>query len=242
MLKGYIDEVFVSIQGEGLFIGIPMLFIRFGGCAAACEHCDTPRARTQLSQFTVHGTRAEVIPNPVKVADLANVIQPLLRPVPFIAITGGEPLEQPGFLSLLLTQLSSAGKKVLLESRAYHYRELADVLPRVDVVAASIKMPSFSGNPCPVEETKAFLRVASQKSCYVKVVVGKDTPEAEVAEAARIVASVDPNLAFVIQPRSEELAELNASGARLAAMAVKINSILPDVRLIPQTHRILGLR
>ncbi len=65
------------------------MFLRFGGCAAACEHCDTPRARTQLSQFTLHGTRAEVIPNPIKVADLAALLQPLLKAVRFIGITGG---------------------------------------------------------------------------------------------------------------------------------------------------------
>ncbi len=189
MLKGYIDEVFVSIQGEGPLVGTPMLFIRFGGCEAACEHCDTPRARAQMSQFTVHSKPPEDFVNPVKVADLATKVAPILKNLPVLAITGGEPLEQTGFLSLLLTRLSETGKRVLLESRGYHHHELTEVLPRVDIVAVDIKLPSFSGQPLPVEETKAFLEKATQKTCYVKVVVGPDTADEEVFEAGRLVAA-----------------------------------------------------
>ncbi len=242
MLKGYIDEIFVSVQGEGPLVGIPMLFIRFGGCQAACEHCDTPRARTQMSQFLIHGPDAKAVPNPVKVADLAAYATPLLRGVPFLAITGGEPLEQPGFLSLLLTRLSETGKRVLLETRGYHHRELAEVIPRVDVVAVDVKLPSFSGRPLPVFETKTFLRTANQKICYVKAVVGPDTGEGEVMDAARLVASVSDRIPFVIQPRFDERPPPPGEAERLLVLTVQLTSILPDVRLIPQVHRVLGLR
>ncbi len=242
MLKGYIDEVFVSIQGEGPLVGMPMLFLRFGGCDAGCEHCDAPRSRTQMSQFTVHGVRTEVFPNPVKVADLAAVTAPLLKNVPFLAVTGGEPLEQPGFLMLLLTTLSATGRKVLLESRGFHYRELSDVMPRVDVVAADIKLPSFSGRPTDDKETKAFLRVAMQKYCYAKVVVGPDAPETEVAAAAHLVADVSPGIPFIIQPRNDNGPTPPEEARRLAAMTVRFSAFLSDVRFIPQIHRLLGLR
>jgi len=243
MLKGYIDEVFVSIQGEGVLVGTPMLFIRFGGCEAGCEHCDTPRARTQMSQFTVHGVRNDVMANPVKVADLASVAMPLLRTVPYLAVTGGEPLEQPGFLSLLLTQLSTSGKKVLLESRSYHVQELKDIIPRVDIIAADIKLQSFTGGPSiSPDRTAEFLRAAAQKYCYVKVVVGPDTAEAEVFDAARLVASVRPEIPFIIQPRSDNGPIAPDEARRLAALAVRLTSVLADVRFVPQVHRLLGLR
>jgi organic radical activating enzyme len=242
MLKGYIDEVFISVQGEGPLVGTPMLFIRFGGCQAACERCDTPRARTQMSQFPIHGPTAKVVANPVKVADLTAHAMPLLRGLPFLAITGGEPLEQPGFLSLLLTRLSETGKHVLLETRGYHHRELAEVLPRIDVVAVDVKLPSFSERRLPVNATKTFLTIAMQKTCYVKVVVGPDTGEGEVMEAARLVADVGGHIPFVVQPRHDEKPPPPGEAERLLVLITQLTTILPDVRLIPQVHRVLRLR
>ena len=218
-----------------------MLFIRFGGCEAACEHCDTPRARSQMSQFTIHDPTPQVVPNPVKVADLATLTQPLLRELPFLVVTGGESLEQPGFLSLLLTRLSETGKRVLLETRGYHYRELAEVLPRVDVVAVDIKLPSFSGRPMPVAETEKFLSAAKQKSCYVKVVVGPDTDESEIGAAARLVAAAGENIPFIIQPRHDESPPPPGEIARLLAITIRLSRVLADVRLIPQVQRYMEL-
>jgi 7-carboxy-7-deazaguanine synthase len=244
MLKGYIDEVFVSVQGEGPMVGTPMLFIRLGGCQAGCERCDTPRARTQMSQFTFHGATAEAIPNPVSVAELVVKTTPILKRLPFLAVTGGEPLEQPGFISLLLTRLSDTGKRVLLESRGFHYQELGEILHRVDVVAVDIKLPSFSGKPIPVEETRAFLHLATQKTCYVKVVVGPDTLEDEVVQAARLVAQLGGHIPFVVQPRydANQPPPPPTEAKRLLGITVRLYSILPDVRLIPQTQRYLGIK
>jgi len=36
-----INEIFESIQGEGEYTGVPMLFIRCSGCTRSCEFCDT---------------------------------------------------------------------------------------------------------------------------------------------------------------------------------------------------------
>ena len=242
MLRGYVDEVFVSIQGEGPLVGTPMLFVRLGGCAAACEHCDTPRARTQLSQFTVHGAIPEVLPNPIKVAALTARTLPLLKPLPFLALTGGEPLEQPGFLSLLLTRLSEAGSRVLLETNGNYPRELAEVLPRTDVVAVDIKLPSFSGRPLNVDLTRQFLSVAASKSCYVKVVVGTDTGDEEIMTAARLVATVDANIPFILQPRWDGGPPPLEYTGRLLDQAVRIFPLLNDVRVVPQLQRVLGVR
>lgn len=39
--KTKIREIFTSIQGEGLYIGVKQLFIRFCGCNLKCDYCDT---------------------------------------------------------------------------------------------------------------------------------------------------------------------------------------------------------
>ena len=42
-------EMFYSIQGEGINMGMPMLFIRFAGCNLGCEYCDTPWRNTHTT-------------------------------------------------------------------------------------------------------------------------------------------------------------------------------------------------
>lgn len=38
----FIREVFYSVQGEGLEIGKPTIFVRFSGCPNRCSYCDEP--------------------------------------------------------------------------------------------------------------------------------------------------------------------------------------------------------
>ena len=35
-------DIFLSRQGEGVCVGDPQIFIRFGGCNVVCDYCDTP--------------------------------------------------------------------------------------------------------------------------------------------------------------------------------------------------------
>ena len=39
--KAKIKEIFSSIQGEGLLVGVEQIFIRFCKCNLACKYCDT---------------------------------------------------------------------------------------------------------------------------------------------------------------------------------------------------------
>jgi len=47
-----ISEIFYSIQGEGSFIGMPAVFIRFCGCNLRCPFCDTKYALNCFNPMT----------------------------------------------------------------------------------------------------------------------------------------------------------------------------------------------
>src|SRR5208282_2838076 len=46
MKDARINEIFASIQGEGLWIGQRHIFVRFQGCDIHCRYCDTPAANS----------------------------------------------------------------------------------------------------------------------------------------------------------------------------------------------------
>ena len=99
-----VNEIFFSIQGEGLFAGRQALFIRLSGCNRSCSFCDT-RDETNL------------LLSPARLADLAVDIYPSTEPCrdrkekdlagSLVIITGGEPLIRD--LRPLLLTLRDAG-------------------------------------------------------------------------------------------------------------------------------------
>jgi len=36
-----VKDIFPTLQGEGIYVGVPAIFIRLGGCNLACDFCDT---------------------------------------------------------------------------------------------------------------------------------------------------------------------------------------------------------
>ena len=74
-----INEVFNSLQGEGAYIGVPMIFVRTSGCTRICPFCDT--------KYHIEGQMIDV-------NDLALQLRDMLleTKVQIICWTGGEPL------------------------------------------------------------------------------------------------------------------------------------------------------
>ena len=250
-MKGYLFELFSSIQGEGIHVGERQIFVRTAGCSAACYWCDTVPAKKRRPYWVVHGKERRTIENP---ATAGRVLKEVLAlrgpddPVRSVSITGGEPLEQPDFVAALAHRLKERGFRVHLETSGLEASALPKVLGTVDVIAMDIKLPSVTG-AAHWDVHREFLRAATVAEVFVKLVVDHSTPPGEIDRAIDLVAEVDARIPFVLQPESATFLKGAHGGAARKRLAALLDLAqrralgrLEDVRLIPQCHKLLKVR
>jgi organic radical activating enzyme len=249
-------EIFSSVQGEGPYVGASTLFVRFGVCDLRCRWCDSPHtwhaaARCRLEER--RGTaRFRETPNPVSLADALAALEPLeVATHRFVSLTGGEPLLQPEAVAALAGSLRDRGPRVYLETHGLATAALDAVAGVVDVVSMDWKLTSDVRREADPPrgavrdfhaEHQAFLARAKQ-SCevFVKVVVTPATLDSELEALAQGVASVDPRVPVIVQPVTPRGGvKERPSAARLLEIAARLERVLRDVRLIPQTHPLYG--
>src|SRR5213594_1193003 len=160
---GNVSEIFVSFQGEGLHAGRRQLFIRLAGCPLRCRYCDTPESLVPVAACRVLGPDGEERrKNPFSPAALDATVSALAGPAPplhAIAVTGGEPLAQAGFLAAWLSTRTTE-LPVLLETAGILPARLRQVLPWVAIVSFDVKCPSNPGERARWEEHEACLTEA----------------------------------------------------------------------------------
>src|SRR5690242_19887810 len=97
-----INEIYLSIQGESTFAGLPCIFVRLTACNLRCSYCDTAYAFTQGKKMSLGevGARIDELARPFEVRTSRGA-SPSRERLPLIELTGGEPLLQPGSLPLM---------------------------------------------------------------------------------------------------------------------------------------------
>ena len=95
-----ISEVFFSIQGEGLDIGLPTVFVRTSRCNLECNWCDTTYSWEPGEERKVKDIVEEVLSYGVK----------------RVCISGGEPLLQAEDVTRLVKALEEEGCEVNIET------------------------------------------------------------------------------------------------------------------------------
>src|SRR6266511_245007 len=131
-----VNEVYLSLQGESTFAGLPCIFIRLTACNLRCSYCDTAYAFTEGSKRASSEIMDEVRRLAVPFAN-RHVAE---HKIPLVELTGGEPLLQPNALPLM-KQLCDDGFTVLLETSGAH--DIAPIDPRVRRIM-DLKCPSSS--------------------------------------------------------------------------------------------------
>jgi organic radical activating enzyme len=242
-VRGYVHEVFRSIQGEGPSVGVLQTFVRFSGCSARCRYCDSADARVRAPRCAVRGLpEPRSLANPVAVEELFPAVRALSDAPGFhsMSVTGGEPLEQPAFLALLLGRSRSEGIPVYLETNGLHAAAARAVAGLVDFVSLDMKLPSLCAGSS-LEGYRRVLPLFTGAILSCKAVVAEGFSMSELAEAARIVGEYDRRTTFVIQPATPVPGCGTVSGDVLLACHAAAAAHLDDVRVIPQCHRLLGL-
>lgn len=238
-------EIFSSLQGEGVLLGQRQIFIRFSGCHLACDYCDTDFAATKNCQVEVDpgSNRFILLPNPVSLNTVIETIKPFIDTSPAahhsISLTGGEPLLHSQVLLEWLPQLRQL-LPIYLETSGTLPEQLATLLPHIDWVSMDIKLESLTGTATDWAAQRDFLQLAARTNCYVKIVVAEKTPEAELLQAIDLVSSVSKDLPVILQPVTVN-EKIAVSTHRLLYLQALTSKRYPDVRVIPQVHRFMGV-
>lgn len=121
-----INETFLSLQGEGLMMGSPTVFVRLAGCNLDCSWCDTQYARgDDGEEMTIESILSKVESCDTKV----------------VCVTGGEPLLHQKDALHLINKLLDRGYFVSVETNG---SIPIDSLPCTEqlLISMDIKCPS----------------------------------------------------------------------------------------------------
>ena len=120
-----VNEIFYSLQGEGVWTGTPMVFVRLSGCNLRCPFCDTDHQEGW----------------PMTARDILEAVRKEGGACRRVCLTGGEPLLQVN--RELMDTLHDAGYQLHLETNGTR-----PVPPGIDWVTLSPKedVPGLLGN------------------------------------------------------------------------------------------------
>jgi organic radical activating enzyme len=251
-------EIFSSIQGEGPDLGATTLFVRFGGCDLRCRWCDSKHTWQPAADCRIETARFSgewrTQPNPLPVEAIVAAARSLdARAHRFVSLTGGEPLLQPAAVQAVARALGRLGPAIHLESHGLAAEALEGVVENIDVVAMDWKLASdvrrADDSPRGAvadfhDAHQAFLEIAKRAArAVVKIVVTPRSGDDEIDEAVSRIAKVHPGATLVLQPVTPcGGVKRRPTAQRMLVLSDRASRRLADVRVIPQTHPIYGVR
>jgi 7-carboxy-7-deazaguanine synthase len=191
-----VNEIYLSLQGESTFAGLPCIFIRLTACDLRCSYCDTAYAFTEGKKKSLVEILGEVRELATPFSNSKFKIQN--SKLPLVELTGGEPLLQKNSLPLMKS-LCDDGFTVLIETSGAH--DISKIDPRVHRIM-DLKCPS-SGEV----ERNFFANITQLKATdEIKFVIGtlEDYEWAKKKIAAHKLDSICPLLFSWVHPLAPE--------------------------------------
>lgn len=207
--KMKISEIFFSIQGEGLEIGLPTVFVRLFACDLRCTWCD--------SMYAVEGRDfAEMSMNQVK-SELEKFN------CKRVCLTGGEPLIQRNEVEHLTEYLVSEGYMIVLETSGH--KEPPPVFWTANcLISMDCKCPSSE-----MEEKMDFSLFEKLRSKDQLKFVIQDEVDYEYAK--RILNKYQISANIIFQP-------VYGTHLKWLSEKV-LEDRLEKVRVLPQLHKVI---
>jgi 7-carboxy-7-deazaguanine synthase len=204
-----VTEIFLSLQGESSFAGLPCTFVRLTGCALRCAWCDSAYAFSGGTEMSVE----EVVDEVERLG------------APLVEITGGEPLEQESFYPLAAA-LCDRGHAVLVETGGHV------PIGRVDSRAIRILDVKCPGSGMENRNDLENLNLLGPRD-EVKFVVA-DRTDFEWAEALVAERRLDEKHTILISPAFD-----GAASAIAPQVAEWVRDSKRRLRLNLQVHKLL---
>jgi 7-carboxy-7-deazaguanine synthase len=243
-----VQEVFSSIQGEGIYAGVRQIFVRLAHCHLNCSYCDTPMTTPDghaLLEATPGSDDWLSIPGVQYPRDTEMYVVGLLNHAPHhsVSFTGGEPLLYAPYLKEVFPLIKRLGVKTFLETSGTQPHLLASILEFCDIVSMDIKLPSTTKSVGLWQQHAAFyetLRLRPETECYIKCVVNHETTTNELANVLDVVS--DKNTPIYLQPETDlRTGMLNITSQHVLLLQAYLAQQFVQVRVLPQTHKFLKM-
>lgn len=215
-----VNEIFTSIQGEGIHTGLVTTFIRLAGCDLRCRWCDTPYA---LSLKDGKPMSADEVLEEIRSGG-----------TDLVCITGGEPLFQKG-TNLLVKKLLESGFRVDLETNGANDISILPLKEGSLFLSMDVKPPSSGESDGFLISNLDHMRGDDQLKFIVK-------DEKDLDFTMDFLSKHLPKCNIIIAPCSNE------GGDKIAeriiwemknCQAVAFRNVLKRIRVMIQTHKVL---
>ncbi|GAC1428757.1 MAG: 7-carboxy-7-deazaguanine synthase QueE [Ktedonobacteraceae bacterium] len=217
-------EIYRSVQGEGLLMGVPTTFVRFFACNLRCSWCDTKYSWSVREGGTWESISAQEVAERVHTLGARHVV-----------LTGGEPTLQKE-LAQLAQRLKDQGHHLTVETNATIFPTTA--VPLIDLWSLSPKLSSAGENYLRFPIMQRFLEELRPEQQQWKFVVRDDADVQHLRTLlSRFPCFVEHHLPVLLQPEGDMATADYAAALEYLVEQVR-DSFWDDyfVRVLPQLH------
>ncbi len=209
-----IAEIFTSVQGEGIWVGIPSTFIRVSGCNLRCVWCDTPYA-----SWNPEGP----------MMDIEQIVSQVHAK--HVVLTGGEPMLFDPIETLAL-ELKARGHTITVETAGTIYRDLPCDLASISPKLAHSTPPGDWAERHEASRWKpdVIRQLVETYPYQLKFVVGELSDLVEIEQMLSEIGEVEPHR-VLLMPEGTDSATLQRRARELVQPCIDRNW-----RLSPRWH------